>query len=52
MRMLINEKITTGHHKIQWDGTNDSGVAVANGLYIYQMVAGSYFETKKMVLMR
>ncbi len=33
-----------------WDGKNDAGESVSSGIYIYQMNAGTYRLTKKMVI--
>ena len=33
-----------------WDGKNDMGESVSSGIYIYQMSAGTYRATKKMVV--
>lgn len=33
-----------------WDGRNDSGERVSSGIYFYQIQAGDYSETKKMVI--
>jgi hypothetical protein len=41
-----------GTHRVIWDGKSASGVQVASGLYVYQIKAGSFVESKKMVLLR
>jgi hypothetical protein len=35
-----------------WDGLNDNGDEVASGVYFYQLQAGSYVSTKKMVVLK
>lgn len=35
-----------------WDGRNDSGIAVANGMYLYSFVQGSERISKRMLLIR
>ena len=37
---------------IYWDGKTDSGETVASGTYFYQIEAGSYTETRKMVILK
>jgi hypothetical protein len=41
-----------GTHTFIWDGKNSSGKNVASGVYLYKLSAGSYQDTKKMVLIR
>lgn len=52
VKTLVNEPTAAGSYKILWDGTNDQGVRVASGVYIYTIKAGSFVEAKKMTLMR
>ena len=35
-----------------WDGKTETGEAVASGTYFYQLDAGDYLETKKMVILK
>lgn len=44
---LVNAIQEPGYKSVQWDATN-----VASGLYFYQLRAGSFVETKKMLLVR
>jgi photosystem II stability/assembly factor-like uncharacterized protein len=52
VRTLISEKQTTGFHSVPWDGLNDFGTQVASGVYFYQLNAGNFIETKKLLLVR
>lgn len=57
---ILGEKISTlingiqqaGVKEITWNGTDDFGRAVSAGIYIYQLCAGGFTESRKMVLMR
>ena len=52
IRVLINEIQTTGFHSIRWDGLNESKTQVASGVYFYQLKAGDFVDTKKLLLVR
>ncbi len=41
-----------GFHSIKWDATNDYGDPVGAGVYLYQLRAGEFVKTKKMVLLK
>ena len=52
VRNLIEEKRESGRHEIAWDGKDDSKREVASGVYFYRLTAGSFSETKKMVMLK
>jgi hypothetical protein len=52
VRTLVNGDVDAGSHTAVWDGTNNSGVKVASGVYIYKLQAGKHQLNKKMTLMR
>ena len=37
---------------IYWDGKTDAGEQVSSGTYFYQIEAGDYTETRKMVILK
>jgi predicted GH43/DUF377 family glycosyl hydrolase len=49
---LVNEKQTTGEKSLVWDGRDRSGKELSSGIYIYQIQAGDYIKSRKMVLIR
>ncbi|MFH2036394.1 MAG: FlgD immunoglobulin-like domain containing protein [Candidatus Zixiibacteriota bacterium] len=49
---LVDGVMEAGLHQIQWDGTNSSGGKVASGVYLYNMQAGEFNKSKKMILMK
>lgn len=52
VRVLINKEMEAGYHQTIWDGRNGSGVSVPTGLYFYQLIAGDFKATKKMMLLK
>lgn len=52
VRTLVQEPQASGRYQVKWDGRNENGIAVASGLYLYRLRAGSFVETRKMMLMR
>jgi outer membrane protein assembly factor BamB len=54
VRSLVREQQTTGPHTIEWDGKNDQGELVANGVYMVKLNAGAdrFEQMQKIVLMR
>ncbi|MCK4236818.1 MAG: T9SS type A sorting domain-containing protein, partial [Candidatus Krumholzibacteria bacterium] len=52
VRVLVEGKWEVGRHRVVWDGKDDSGRAVASGVYFYRLTAGAFTKTKKMVLLR
>ncbi len=52
VRTLVDSYLEAGRYKIYWDGTDDSGMRVSSGIYIYRLVAGGSIVTRKMVLLK
>jgi uncharacterized delta-60 repeat protein len=52
VRTLVDESKFTGDYTVQWDGKNDKGEQLASGVYFYQLKAGEYTYSKKMVLLK
>jgi len=52
VRKLVNSSQKPGHYKINWDGRNNQGKEVASGIYFYELKAGNYKATRKLVLIK
>jgi hypothetical protein len=52
VKSLINQTQDAGFKSIIWDATNDYGKPVSAGVYLYQIQAGEFRQTKKMVLLK
>ena len=50
VRTLVDAWQERGGHDALWDGKGEAGEGVAAGVYLYRLDAGSFSETRKMVL--
>ncbi|NHZ85373.1 MAG: T9SS type A sorting domain-containing protein, partial [Planctomycetia bacterium] len=52
VKTLVSETQDAGYKSVIWDATNDHGKPVSAGVYLYQIRAREFVQTKKMVLLR
>jgi hypothetical protein len=52
VRTLVNEQHPVGRYTISWDGTTGKGLRVGSGIYLYVLKAGTFTESKKMLLLK
>lgn len=52
VRTLVSDSKPAGWYDVNWDGRDQSGRAVASGIYFSQMRAGSFSDSKKLVLLK
>jgi hypothetical protein len=48
VRTLVDEEKGAGYHQALWDGKDERGRSVSNGIYLYQIKAGDFVKTMKM----
>ena len=44
---LVNQKQKPGHYEVEFDGSNQP-----SGIYFYQLIAGTFAETKKLIVLK
>jgi hypothetical protein len=49
---LLDEKRSAGVHHVTWNARDRSGQAVASGVYLCRIQAGTFTDTKRMVLLK
>ncbi|QQS35301.1 MAG: T9SS type A sorting domain-containing protein [Ignavibacteriales bacterium] len=52
VKLLFAGQVEAGNYSIHWDGVNNFGQQLSSGTYIYQMTAGDFVQTKKMILLK
>lgn len=52
VRTLVAEEKKAGYYQVVWDGRDQHGIVVANGIYLYRLKAGNYEKTRKMVMLK
>ena len=49
---LVNTTQEAGYRSVQWNATDMYGKPVSAGVYLYQIRAGEFVQTRKMVLLK
>ncbi|MRR28751.1 T9SS type A sorting domain-containing protein [bacterium] len=52
VRTLVNAIQDAGTHSIDWDGREDAGSRLCQGIYLYRLQAGANIVTRKLVLLK
>lgn len=49
---LVHERQERGVHSVQWNGVTATGMRCSSGVYFLHMVAGSFVDVKRMILLK
>jgi hypothetical protein len=52
IRNILDENRNAGNYSIEWNGKNDAGELVSSGTYFYQLQAGDFVQTKKLIYLK
>lgn len=52
VRTLVDERQGVGVYRVQWDGRDQFGRAIASGVYLYKLEADNFAQTRKMLLLK
>lgn len=50
VRVLFDEFLPAGNHRVTWDGTDEGGRELPSGIYVYQMTVGEFRAARKLLL--
>ncbi len=52
VRTLVDQALPAGTHRIKWNGLDDRGIQVSNGIYFYQLQVGNSVIARSMLLLK
>lgn len=52
IKTLEKDFYNRGTYQSSWDGTTEEGIKVSSGTYIYKLSAGTFTQSKKMILLK
>jgi hypothetical protein len=52
VKTLVTGQSSPGYYEANWDGRDEEGALVENGVYFYRLESGDFTSTKKMVLLK
>ena len=50
--LVSSQHVPGDSYQVNWNGVNEAGTSVSAGMYFYKINAGSFVETKKMLLIK
>ena len=52
LRLMTAGKYVAANQATYWDGKTETGEVVSSGPHFYQLLAGDYSQTRKMVILK
>ena len=52
VKSLVADFSTPGSYSVVWDATNNEGLSVSAGMYVYKMISSDFVEVNKMLLVK
>ena len=52
VKTLVDENKAPGRYSINWDGKDQNNRQISSGVYLYQLVAGTFRQTHRMTLLK
>ncbi|MBN1212271.1 MAG: T9SS type A sorting domain-containing protein [candidate division Zixibacteria bacterium] len=52
VRRLVDQKLSTGVHRVTFDGRTDRNQTLASGIYLYRLTSGNFTQSRKMILLK
>jgi hypothetical protein len=52
VKTLLDARKQVGTYTVEWDATNQSGMPVSSGIYLYQLRTESFSETKRLLYLK
>lgn len=52
VRLLVDQHIAAGMHRVPWDGRDHAGRPLTSGTYLYRLRVGAHTQTRSMLLLR
>jgi hypothetical protein len=52
VRKLVRAEQQAGYYQVSWEGRDKEGRSVGSGVYLVRLIAGSYEQTRRLLLLR
>jgi len=52
VRTLVDQALSENSYRVEWNGRDDHGAALASGVYVYELTQGTHRQGRKMSLLK